>query len=311
MNFSIGLKNDITCEKKHEIAALLKGGRHTALKIVKICNVSRSKIDRLKRTVIIEGTEGLKSSRIGKCGQKRKTGSTTDRYIQRNAVLDRFLNPFQHARILNTANINISHMTVRRRLKEMGFRSIRPGKKPRLTSSMRQKRLQWAREHEQWTLDDWRRVCFSDESHFVCHDSSKLHAWHTRGRQRPFRSTEKYPQKVLVWSVISNMGCGALRIVDGTVNAEKYVEIIKDHLIPQLQEWFPEGDGIFMQDGAPCHKARSITKLLEDNCITVLKWPGNSPDLNPIETTWAIIKRRLQGQTIQRRTDMVSAIIDA
>ena len=37
------------------------------------------------------------------------------------------------------------------------------------------------------------------------------------------------------------------------MNSAKYIEVLQDRLLPQLNEWFPEGDAIFMQDGAPCH----------------------------------------------------------
>jgi len=36
-----------------------------------------------------------------------------------------------------------------------------------------------------------------------------------------------------------------------------------------------------------------VKNFLSDNNIAVLKWPGNSPDLNPIENLWAIIKKEL------------------
>ena len=52
-------------------------------------------------------------------------------------------------------------------------------------------------------------------------------------------------------------------------------------------------------------------KFLQDKDIQVLKWPGNSPDLNPIETMWAIIKRRLKGRTIKTKSQTISAIIKA
>ena len=45
---------------------------------------------------------------------------------------------------------------------------------------------------------------------------------------------------------------------------------------------FPNGE-IFQQDLAPCHTAKKREKVLEDNHIKVPDWPGNSPDLNPME----------------------------
>jgi len=54
--------------------------------------------------------------------------------------------------------------------------------------------------------------------------------------------------------------------------------------LPQLSEWFPHDEKpIFMQDGAPCHKGRMVTKYLEGKNIDILDWPGNLPDMNPIE----------------------------
>ena len=46
-----------------------------------------------------------------------------------------------------------------------------------------------------------------------------------------------------------------------------------------------------MQDGAPCHKAKSIKNLLASQKIPLLDWLGNSPDLNPIENVWELLKR--------------------
>jgi len=58
---------------------------------------------------------------------------------------------------------------------------------------------------------------------------------------------------------------------------------------------YPSSDGYIQQDNAPCHKARIISNwfIEHDNEFTVLKWPPQSPDLNPIEHLWDVVEQEL------------------
>ena len=171
----------------------------------------------------------------------------------------------------------------------MGFQNVYPERKPRLTAAMRKKCLQWARDHSDWTVEDWSKVseryipkatasefvffqvCFSDESYFECHDACQPKVWHKIGPPKPTMLTVKHPTKVMIWSVISANGVGRLQIVEGMMNSQKYINILQDHLLPQLNQWYPEGDAIFMQDRATCHTSKASMKFLEDNGVTVLQ----------------------------------------
>ena len=64
-----------------------------------------------------------------------------------------------------------------------------------------------------------------------------------------------------------------------------------------------------MQDGATCHTAKIIKEYFNFVKITFIeKWPGNSPDLNPIENLWAIFKRKFRDRDTSTITKLRAAI---
>lgn len=49
-------------------------------------------------------------------------------------------------------------------------------------------------------------------------------------------------------------------------------------------------------------------RWLRTNGMKVLPWPANSPDLNPIESVWAVLARKLRGKLFSTYDDCWAAI---
>ncbi|GFS81928.1 hypothetical protein TNCV_2497151 [Trichonephila clavipes] len=128
---------------------------------------SRHHIDDFMRGRIIGKIE--ESRRHGR-GRVRSTTPAEDRYIVLSAKRNRRTTAQQVAnQFLAASGKQISRKTVARRLRGGGLYARRPVVCVPLTRQHRTARLQWCREHHNWTEQDWACVLFSDESRFSCH----------------------------------------------------------------------------------------------------------------------------------------------
>lgn len=123
------------------------------------------------------------------------------------------------------------------------------------------------------------------------------------------KQTVKHPTQVMVWSIISAKGPGRLYIVEGNMKSDQYLQVLKTKLLPQAKEWFPDGEFIFMQDGAPCYNGKIIKEFFKKEELSVLPWPGNSPDMNPIENLWAIVKQEMRKTNITTKVQLIETLI--
>ncbi|GBN95373.1 hypothetical protein AVEN_144823-1 [Araneus ventricosus] len=92
---------------------------------------------------------------------------------------------------------------------------------------------------------------------------------------------------------------GPVVVVEQTMKAANYLNIIADQLHPYTAFVSPTGNGIFQQDNAPCHKARIVLEWFEEHTdeFHLISWPLNSPDRNPMGHIWDVMERQLKAET--------------
>lgn len=240
-------------------------------------------------------------------GRPRSTSLATDRVIRRIAVADPTASSSFIAAQL-PEETPVSCRTVRRRLqKDFGLRAYRPACTPRLSPKNVRDRLAFAKRYRHWTTAQWSQVMFSDESLIKQFYSFSNHV--RRPVRQRFNARYTVPRvknspSTMIWGAITAAGRGPLWFMpaNSTITAAVYLDMLKKKLPYWLRH---HNSTIFQHDGAPAHNAKSVKSWLVEQSIDLLApWPGSSPDLNPIENCWAVLKKNVAALKPTSQSDL-------
>lgn len=242
-----------------------------------------------------EGEEGLIDHRKRNRAPNCTTEEEDDLIV---AAMDE--NPFQPAdRVLETVGLDVNVSTIYRRLQKAGVHCHHPAHKISLTDEHAEQRVGYALQHLAVTEEEWKTIFWMDEKTFSSSKDGRMHVWRPDNQRLDpkYVVPDAHSGRISIayhgW--MTAYGVGELTEVSPHMNAEEYIDILENVIVPSIRILFPEEDMPiirFVHDNSAVHTSWLVRQwLLEHPFMQALNWPAKSPDLNPIENIWAIVTR--------------------
>lgn len=200
--------------------------------------------------------------------------------------------------------VSLSEVSVGRLMRRLGFSPQRPLYRA------------WQQDPalvERWRAEDYPKIAarakregaliyFADESG-IRSDHHAGTTWAQVGQTPVVKATgARYGLNML--SAVNALGHFRFMTVEGRVNASVFRDFLKRLITGMERKIF------LIVDGHPAHKARLVSRFVEDNAdaIELFFLPPYAPELNPDELAWAHIKTRIAKATTQTKDDLKAMV---
>lgn len=164
---------------------------------------------------------------------------------------------------------------------------------------VKEKRKAWVKTIIEYSPE---KLVYLDESG-VNTDMTRIYGRAMGGAGAVDNAPINTPANTTILSSIRLNGETAYTTYSGGTTGDKLIDYLKNVLIPTLSK----GDVIIM-DNMRSHHVKAVREAIEDAEMTLLYLPPYSPDLNPIEQMWSIVKAVLRKLKIRVSTELPAAI---
>ena len=253
-------------------------------------------------------------------GRPRKLSSADVRHIGRTVLnLRRTVGSFTSRRVQVAVGIpvtDVSNRTIRRAMASQKFEYGRARRKGRMTPNDLKSRRKWCR----WIckhLPDafWREGIsfYLDGVGFIYKQnpmdealSPKAREWRRKNEGLNMYCTAKgkkegSTQAKFMVAISYGRGVISCEQYTGRINGEKFAEYVRGGFDEIFELSSNPRARRFLQDGDPSQNSKKAKRAMDRMSAKMVGIPARSPDLNPIENVFHLVKKKLESDAIERQ----------